>query len=249
MRIFVYSVFHGIFSSLVLFFIPMATLSENVMQKGLNLDGLLSMGFTIFSSLVVTVTAQIAIDTAYWTTANHIVIWGSLSFYFLVAILFYEAVPYAPFRQSGYGVAFMTMQTANYWFCILLIAVILIMPVVIMFFRWFLIEIELILRFIFIQIGLRFFWFDTQPTLSDRIRVKQNIRRLHSRMSELPLHPFRTASGRSRRGSTRSGYAFAHQQGFGDLITKGIVIQRLAPIRESPVKEQNEIDAEIVSVR
>lgn len=75
--------------------------------------------------------------------------------------------------------------------------------------------------------------------------MKQNIRRLQSRMSELPLRSFRTASGRSRRGSTRSGYAFAHQQGFGDLITRGIVIQRLAPIRESPVKEK---EAEIVSV-
>uniref|UniRef100_A0A915HLQ2 Ribosomal protein S14 n=1 Tax=Romanomermis culicivorax TaxID=13658 RepID=A0A915HLQ2_ROMCU len=85
-----------------------------------------------------------------------------------------------------------------------------------------------------VRVGLRFLWFDTRPTLSDRIRVKQNIRRLQSRLSELPLRSLRKASGRHRRGSVRSGYAFSHQQGFGDLITRGIVMQRLAPIKEMP---------------
>lgn len=102
------------------------------------------------------------------------------------------------------------------------------------------------LTFDLFQVSLRFFWFDTQPTLSDRIRVHQNIKRLKSR-SEFQLRPRSSArSSRRRRGSTRSGYAFAHQQGFGDLITRGVIAMRpsrsatqnkLAPIKESPSRE------------
>jgi phospholipid-translocating ATPase len=39
-------------------------------------------GSVVATMLIVVVTAQIALDTAYWTVFNHIMIWGSLVVYF-----------------------------------------------------------------------------------------------------------------------------------------------------------------------
>ena len=38
--------------------------------------------------LVIVVTAQIALDTSYWTVFNHITIWGSLVFYFCLTFFY-----------------------------------------------------------------------------------------------------------------------------------------------------------------
>lgn len=48
------------------------------------------LAFTCFTALIIVVTGQIMFDTAYWTAFSHIVIWGSLLFYFALAIAFYE---------------------------------------------------------------------------------------------------------------------------------------------------------------
>lgn len=40
------------------------------------------IGSVVATILVVVVTVQIALDTAYWTVFNHITIWGSLVWYF-----------------------------------------------------------------------------------------------------------------------------------------------------------------------
>ena len=41
-------------------------------------------GTVVATMLIVVVTAQIALDTAYWTVFNHITIWGSLVVYFML---------------------------------------------------------------------------------------------------------------------------------------------------------------------
>ncbi len=42
----------------------------------------MTFGSVVATMLIVVVTAQIALDTAYWTVFNHIMIWGSLAVYF-----------------------------------------------------------------------------------------------------------------------------------------------------------------------
>lgn len=111
--------------------------------------------------------------------------------------------------QNTKETVFRAMASPHFWFSMLLTAVILLMPVM----------------------ANRFFWQDTQPTYGDRLRVRQQRpRKLPSKGApELPMRPFsrKTTSRRSRRGSLRSGYAFSHQQGFGELITKGKLFQNL----------------------
>jgi hypothetical protein len=99
-----------------------------------------------------------------------------------------------------YGVAYRAMSNPVFWLCIGLTLVMLIMPVA----------------------GVRYFWQDTHPTLADRLRMRQNLPRLLPRGADLPAKPFkRETFRRSRKGSLRSGYAFAHQGGFGEMITRG----------------------------
>lgn len=42
-----------------------------------------------------------------------------------------------------------------------------------------------------------------------------------------------TITGRNRRTSSRSGYAFSHQQGFGDLIIKGELFKQVEQLISS----------------
>lgn len=70
------------------------------------------------------------------------------------------------------------------------------------------------------MVAERFYFIDTRPTLTDKVRLKQKISKSKSKSGELIL---RRASSmrRSTRSIGRSGYAFAHQEGFGKLITSG----------------------------
>lgn len=147
--------------------------------------------------LVIVNTAQIALDTYYWTVFNHIMIWGSLAFYF-VADYFYNYVIGGPYVGS----LTKAMSEVNFWFTAVLCVTISVMPVL----AW------------------RFYFVDVSPTLSDRVRLKQRLAQVRSRHSQDVL---RTPSARRARRSIRSGYAFAHQEGFGRLITSGKIMKKL----------------------
>lgn len=124
-------------------------------------------------------------------------IWGSLAFYF-VADYFYNYVVGGPYVGS----LTKAMAEAKFWFTTVLTVIISIMPVL----AW------------------RFYFVDVRPSLSDRVRLKQRMQQIRSRQSQDIL---RTPSTRRPRRSIRSGYAFAHQEGFGRLITSGKIMRKL----------------------
>lgn len=138
---------------------------------------------------------QCALDTTYWTGFNHFVIWGSLVFYFAATFVFYsDPIDY----YSYLGTARNVMSTANFWFTLILTVTVLLVPVV----------------------AERFYFIDTRPTLTDKVRLKQKISKSKSKTGELILRRASTMR-RSTRSIGRSGYAFSHQEGFGQLITSG----------------------------
>ncbi|XP_073960226.1 probable phospholipid-transporting ATPase IM [Choristoneura fumiferana] len=89
------------------------------------------------------------------------------------------------------------LTQATFWFTAVLTMIILMVPVV----SW------------------RLAWSWTRPTLGERLRARQ-------RWREAAPAP-RTPSARRARRSVRSGYAFAHQEGFGRLITSGKIMRRI----------------------
>lgn len=146
-------------------------------------------------------------DTSYWTGFSHVVVWGSCIFYYCFMLAFYAPV----FNYVYQGTAYQVFGSAKFWFCLLLTNVVILLPVV----------------------AYRFYILDTKPTLSDRIRLKQ---RMTSSKSRFKDHHLRRASTmrRSTR-SLRSGYAFSHSQGFGELITSGINMRQRAQESEAPL--------------
>ncbi|XP_076377018.1 ATPase phospholipid transporting 8B isoform X4 [Megalopta genalis] len=194
---FCWSAIHGFFASCVLFLVPYGTYKDGVSPKGYVLSDHMLLGSVVATILVIVVTVQIALDTSYWTIVNHIMVWGSLVWYFILDY-FYNFV----IGGSYVGSLTMAMSEPTFWFTAVISCIILVIPVL----SW------------------RFFFIDVRPSLSDRVRLKQRLAQLRSRQSQDIL---RTPSTRRTRRSLRSGYAFAHQEGFGRLITSGKIMRKL----------------------
>ncbi|CAJ0573700.1 unnamed protein product, partial [Mesorhabditis spiculigera] len=84
---------------------------------------------------------------------------------------------------------------------------------------------------------VRFFWQDVHPTFGDRLRIMNKKRPPSPKKQREDKEKDQTAFRRTRatrrsvRGSLRSGYAFSHSQGFGDLIVKGKLFKNIENMR------------------
>jgi len=81
----------------------------------------------------------------FWTGINHLFVWGSIASFFCVTLVTHTAA----FGHYYQGVAFNCMDTANFWFTILLCVVILLVPV----------------------LAEKFYYVDTRPSLTDKVIV------------------------------------------------------------------------------
>ncbi|XP_075042749.1 phospholipid-transporting ATPase ID-like [Mixophyes fleayi] len=187
-------VIHGVYSSLVLFFVPYGALYDTVRDDGKAVSDYQSFALMAQTCLVIVVSAQIGLDTAYWTAVNQFFIWGSIAVYFAITFTMYSDGMYLIFTASFpfIGTARNSLNQPSIWLAIFLTTVLCVLPVV----------------------AYRFLRSQLKPTFSDKVLRK--IREAKKR----PAPPPRRARIR-RTSSRRSGYAFSHQQGYGDLITSG----------------------------
>uniref|UniRef100_A0A2K5I5M5 Phospholipid-transporting ATPase n=1 Tax=Colobus angolensis palliatus TaxID=336983 RepID=A0A2K5I5M5_COLAP len=138
--------------------------------------------------------AQIALDTSYWTFINHVFIWGSIAIYFSILFTMHSNGIFGIFPNQFpfVGNARHSLTQKCIWLVILLTTVASVLPVVV---------------FRFLKVNL-------YPTLSDQIRRWQK--------AQKKARPPSSRRPQTRRSSSRrSGYAFAHQEGYGELITSG----------------------------
>uniref|UniRef100_A0A672Z2D3 Phospholipid-transporting ATPase n=1 Tax=Sphaeramia orbicularis TaxID=375764 RepID=A0A672Z2D3_9TELE len=137
--------------------------------------------------------AQIALDTGFWTIINHVFVWGSLGSYFTIMFALHSQTLFRIFPNQFHfvGSAQSTLLQPVVWLTIALATAICIVPV----------------------LAFRFLKLDLKPQLSDTVRKNKCAWRGVGSLSEGRLG--------ARSGSRRSGYAFAHQEGFGELITSG----------------------------
>ncbi|CAG5116517.1 unnamed protein product, partial [Candidula unifasciata] len=194
-KLFSWSVAEGVISSLVLFFIPYGTYLMSVDPVGKDVTDTQSLGTIVAAALVLTVNLRCALDTSYWTGFNHFVVWGSIIYYFFFHLAFYSD----PIRYKYSGVAFVVFAMPSFWLCLLLTSTLLLVPV----------------------LAYRFYATNFTPTLSDRVRLRQRIKKSKSKFGGA-LRIQRQSTMRRSNRSMRSGYAFAHQTGFGELITSGL---------------------------
>uniref|UniRef100_A0A665VBN6 Phospholipid-transporting ATPase n=1 Tax=Echeneis naucrates TaxID=173247 RepID=A0A665VBN6_ECHNA len=171
----------GIYTSVVLFFVPYAVLSEATQSNGVPLADYQTFAVTTATALVIVVSVQICLDTGFWTVINHVFVWGSLGFYFTIMVALHSQTLFRIFPSQFHfvGSAQSTLLQPVVWLTIALATAICIVPV----------------------LAFRFLKLDLKPQLSDTVRKQGRLG--------------------ARGGSRRSGYAFAHQEGFGELITSG----------------------------
>uniref|UniRef100_G1LS43 Phospholipid-transporting ATPase n=2 Tax=Ailuropoda melanoleuca TaxID=9646 RepID=G1LS43_AILME len=129
---FVKCLVHGIYSSLVLFFIPMGTIHNSVRSDGKEISDYQSFSLIVQTALLCVVTMQIALDTTYWTMISHIFTWGSLGFYFCILFFLYSDGLCLMFPDvfQFLGKAMNTLNLPQMWLIIVLIVVLCILPMI-----------------------------------------------------------------------------------------------------------------------
>ncbi|XP_036199728.1 phospholipid-transporting ATPase ID isoform X2 [Myotis myotis] len=184
----------GIYTSVLLFFIPYGVFAEATRDDGTQLADYQSFAVTVATSLVIVVSVQIGLDTGYWTAINHFFIWGSVAVYFAILFAMHSNGLFDMFPNQFrfVGNAQNTLAQPTVWLTIALTTVVCILPVV----------------------AFRFLKLNLKPDLSDTVRYTQLVRK-----KQKAQHRCMRRVGRT--GSRRSGYAFSHQEGFGELIMSG----------------------------
>jgi len=229
--IFARSLMKGIFHAIVIFFVTFGCYYLNFYpSEGYEVD-YQSFGYVASGALTFVVTLQvcclimcvlllyrllqIAMDTLLWTPITHIAIWGSIVLWFVCTL----AAGTSPFYLSplGYsllsylGVPFEVLGTGNFYFCCMLVIAVSLFPVI---------------MFRSIQNELN-------PTTVDDVRLKlakegikvlKDIFSLPGRLHFHPRIPARLKRDKSK--PVRSGYAFAHEGGFGGIITSGLGLRK-----------------------
>ncbi|XP_056288825.1 phospholipid-transporting ATPase ID-like [Pseudoliparis swirei] len=205
-KAFVRCLMHSCYSSLILFFIPWAAMHDTVRDDGKDIADYQSFALLAQTCLLIVMNIQLCLDTHYWTAVNQFFTWGSLASYFAITLTMYSNGMFLIFTTSFpfIGTARNSLIQPNVWLTIFLTSLLCILPVV-------------AFRFILIQL---------RPTINDKVRHKL-------RKEALPAPAPRRPPAR-RISTRRSGYAFSHAKGYGDLVTsRRFLLKR--PLRSRPV--------------
>ncbi|XP_070706553.1 probable phospholipid-transporting ATPase IM [Pempheris klunzingeri] len=205
-KAFVRCMMHSCYSSLILFFIPWAAMHDTVRDDGKDIADYQSFALLAQTCLLVVMNIQLCLDTHYWTAVNQFFVWGSLAAYFAITFTMYSNGMFLIFTSifPFIGTARNSLNQPNVWLTIFLTSLLCILPVV-------------AFRFILIQL---------RPTINDKVRHKVRKEALPAPAPRRP--PTRRISTR------RSGYAFSHTQGYGNLVTSRKFLLKL-PLKSRPV--------------
>ncbi|KAM9841304.1 phospholipid-transporting ATPase IC [Aulostomus maculatus] len=217
-RNFFISLFHGIFTSLIIFFIPYGAFLQTMGQDGEAPSDYQSFAVVTASSLVFTVNLQISLDTSYWTFVNCFAVLGSIALYFGIMFDLHSAGIHVifPAAFTFTGAASNALRQPYLWLTIILTVGISLLPV------------------ICIQFLHKTIW----PSEGDR--VQRNRKKYEMELEAEEKRKKRPAFQRGQR-SRRSAYAFSHSRGYADLIASGQSIRRRPPVRAGPQESIREI--------
>ncbi len=142
---------------------------------------------------------QIAMDTYHWNPIMHLFVWGSiLSWLVVIPITSTELFYNIPGLFRYVGVAFEVLSTATFWIYLPIATVAALAPTII----------------------FRIMRIDLDPHIVDDVRLLQDQqgRKLFKRIK---LRHKREDTASRPHSIRRSGYAYSHTEGFGDLISSG----------------------------
>ncbi|KAM9328937.1 phospholipid-transporting ATPase IC-like isoform 2-T2 [Gastrophryne carolinensis] len=200
------SLFHGIVTSLIIFFIPYGAFLLTMGQDGEAPSDYQSFAVTTATALIITVNFQIGLDTSYWTFVNAFSVFGSIAIYFGIMFDLHSAGIHVLFPSKFIftGAAPNALRQPYLWLTIILTVAVCLLPVV----------------------AIRFLSKTTRPSESDKIQRD----RKKLKTEEAQWRP--RVSMRRGASTRRSAYAFSHQRGYADLISTG---RNIAPRRRAPL--------------
>ncbi|XP_047426162.1 phospholipid-transporting ATPase IC [Mugil cephalus] len=210
------SLFHGIFVSLITFFIPYGAFLQTMGQDGEAPSDYQSFAVVTASSLIFTVNLQISLDTSYWTFVNCFSVLGSIAIYFGIMFDIHSAGIHVIFPSvfTFTGAASNALRQPYLWLTIILTVGISLLPV------------------ICIQFLHKTIW----PAEGDKIQ--RNRKKYEMQLEDEGKK--KPAFERGRR-SRRSAYAFSHSRGYADLISSGRSIRRRPAARGGPQDSIREV--------
>uniref|UniRef100_A0A672NNA7 Phospholipid-transporting ATPase n=1 Tax=Sinocyclocheilus grahami TaxID=75366 RepID=A0A672NNA7_SINGR len=131
-RNFFISLFHGIFTSLMTFFIPYGAFLQTMGQDGEAPSDYQSFAVVAASSLIITVNLQISLNTSYWTFVNFFAVLGSIAIYFGIMFDIHSAGIHVifPTTFTFTGAASNALRQPYLWLTIILTVGICLLPVI-----------------------------------------------------------------------------------------------------------------------
>uniref|UniRef100_A0A672RZ48 Phospholipid-transporting ATPase n=1 Tax=Sinocyclocheilus grahami TaxID=75366 RepID=A0A672RZ48_SINGR len=197
------SLFHGIFTSLMIFFIPYGAFLQTMGQDGEAPSDYQSFAVVAASSLIITVNLQISLNTSYWTFVNCFAVLGSIAIYFGVMFDIHSAGIHVifPTTFTFTGAASNALRQPYLWLTIILTVGTCLLPV----------------------ICIQFLYQTIYPSVGDKVRYELEDEEEEKKKRK----PTFQRGGRSR----RSAYAFSHSRGYADLIASGRSIRQRPRVR------------------
>uniref|UniRef100_A0A8C5C3G8 Phospholipid-transporting ATPase n=1 Tax=Gadus morhua TaxID=8049 RepID=A0A8C5C3G8_GADMO len=126
------SLFHGIFVSLIIFFIPYGAFLQTMGQDGEAPSDYQSFAVVTASSLIITVNLQISLETSYWTFVNCFAVLCSMAIYFGIMFDIHSAGIHVIFPTyfTFTGTASNALRQPYLWLTIILTVGISLLPVI-----------------------------------------------------------------------------------------------------------------------
>ncbi|XP_038633110.1 phospholipid-transporting ATPase IC-like isoform X2 [Scyliorhinus canicula] len=201
-RIFLMILFHGLLSSLVLFFIPYGAFLEIAGKDGAAVSDYQSLSTTIGTAVVLSVNAEVMLEISYWTVPSTLSIIISLGLYFCITFLTQSSFlsQLKPDMFQFQGAALNIFRQPYVWLTILLTVAVNFIP----------------------SITIRLIWGVFSSKGVGRATY-EDLNKGQQISSNKVNHFNRDSSHR------RSAYAFSQDKGYADLITSGASIRKKRP--------------------
>ncbi|XP_043577097.1 phospholipid-transporting ATPase IC isoform X1 [Chiloscyllium plagiosum] len=201
-RIFLITLFHGLLSSVVIFFIPYGAFLDTTGKDGIAVSDYQSLSTTIGTAVVISVNIEVMLEISYWTVPTVLSIIISLALYFCITFLTQSTflTQLAPDMFQFHGAALNIFKQPYVWLTILLTIAVNFIP----------------------SITIRLIWRVFHSKTAGRATY-ENLNKSQQTSNNKATH--------FRRGSTqrRSAYAFSQDKGYADLITSGASIRKKRP--------------------
>lgn len=129
-KVFVECALHGFISSCIIFFFSYLCILSSTEPSGITITDFQSFGFMVATILVIVVNIQNALEIWYWTSIYGLILLATVALHFLFHFVLYSTFLRLTFKvnYSYVGVFQVTLKSGTFWFTLLLVCTILLLP-------------------------------------------------------------------------------------------------------------------------